>query len=225
VSSRVDPGVIGGDAGGFLNSLPADLRAALGRDGRVVRYPAGSRIAGRGTRAEPGVVRSGLARIYVTAADGREATVQYLRPGDAIGLARIFVELPGSLQAVQATTVLHFDLAQFVEAMSTEAAVATAAALQLARLLRGSEAAFERFVFGRVRQRVAEHLLSLATADDHGRLVAKVTQRTLADAVGSVRDVVARALRELRAEGLVVTAHGGVLLTDPDRLGRVARGR
>jgi hypothetical protein len=51
--------------------------------------------------------------------------------------------------------------------------------------------------FGSVRQRVAAHLLDLAPDRQRpgGRLVAHVSQQELADAAGSVREVVARAPR------------------------------
>jgi CRP/FNR family cyclic AMP-dependent transcriptional regulator len=71
-----------------------------------------------------------------------------------------------------------------------------------------------------VRQRVAAHLLDLAS--DHqppdGRLVALVSQQELADAVGSVREVVARVLRDLRVAGIVATAPDSVAILDPARL-------
>jgi CRP/FNR family cyclic AMP-dependent transcriptional regulator len=50
------------------------------------------------------------------------------------------------------------------------------------------------------------------------RLVARVTQQELADAVGSVREVVARALRDFRLAGLVATGPDTVLIVDPRRL-------
>ena len=67
--------------------------------------------------------------------------------------------------------------------------------------------------FGSVRQRVAAHLLDLASAQQHprGRLVARVSQQELADAAGSVREVVARVLRDLRAAGIVATASDSVV--------------
>ena len=49
-----------------------------------------------------------------------------------------------------------------------------------------------------------------------------VTQQSLADATGSVREVVARALRELRQEGAVATADDGITVLDPDVLSRLA---
>lgn len=45
-----------------------------------------------------------------------------------------------------------------------------------------------------------------------------ITQRELADAVGSTREVVARALRDLRACGLIATTPRGVQLLDADEL-------
>jgi len=74
--------------------------------------------------------------------------------------------------------------------------------------------------FGSVRQRVAAHLLDLASDRQRprGRLVAHVSQQELADAAGSVREVVARALRDLRAAGIVATAADSVVILDPARL-------
>ena len=74
--------------------------------------------------------------------------------------------------------------------------------------------------FGSVRQRVAAHLLDLASDRQRpgGRLVARVSQQKLADAAGSVREVVARALRDLRAAGIVATAADSIVILDPARL-------
>jgi CRP/FNR family transcriptional regulator len=48
--------------------------------------------------------------------------------------------------------------------------------------------------------------------------VADVSQQELADAVGSVREVVARALRDLRAAGIVGTSTDSVEILDPVQL-------
>ncbi len=70
--------------------------------------------------------------------------------------------------------------------------------------------------FGPVPQRVAAHLLDLASAQLHprGRLVAHVSQQEIADAVGSVREVVARVLRDFRVAGIMATSSDGVLILD-----------
>jgi CRP/FNR family transcriptional regulator len=72
---------------------------------------------------------------------------------------------------------------------------------------------------------VAAHLLDLASAQQRpqGRLVARVSQQELADAVGSVREVVARVLRDLRLAGIVATAPDSVVVLDAPRLQRQSR--
>ena len=56
--------------------------------------------------------------------------------------------------------------------------------------------------FGSLRQRVARHLLDLAASHQQGRgLIVKATQQELADAVGSVRPVVARIICDFRTRG------------------------
>lgn len=75
--------------------------------------------------------------------------------------------------------------------------------------------------FGNIQIRVMRHLLELAVRDpDSERLVAAVTQQGLADAVGSAREVVARALAAMRKRGLVDTTKGEIVLLDPLRVAR-----
>ena len=50
------------------------------------------------------------------------------------------------------------------------------------------------------------------------RLIARVSQQALADAVGSVREVVVRVLRDLRSEGVIRTSRDGIEILLPDRL-------
>ena len=75
-----------------------------------------------------------------------------------------------------------------------------------------------------MRARVARDIVERATLS--GPLCAgahlRVTHQALADATGSVREVVARTLRELSREGVITTGGGGVTVLDPDGLTKVA---
>jgi CRP/FNR family transcriptional regulator, cyclic AMP receptor protein len=77
--------------------------------------------------------------------------------------------------------------------------------------------------FATVRQRVARHLLDLAAQRGPERkavaeIVVPVSQKKLADAVGTVREVVVRVLRELRRNGVVRTERDCIVILDPARL-------
>src|SRR5206468_11031134 len=73
--------------------------------------------------------------------------------------------------------------------------------------------------FGTVRDKVDRHLLALSDDGRPGeRRIAPITQQELADGVGTMREVAARALRDLRREGIVATAPGYIEILDPARL-------
>lgn len=79
--------------------------------------------------------------------------------------------------------------------------------------------------FATVRQRLARHLLDLASASPTSPvLLVETTQQELADAAGTAREVVVRALRQLRETGLVRTGREGVAILDPERMAAEAYG-
>ncbi len=49
-----------------------------------------------------------------------------------------------------------------------------------------------------------------------------MTHQALADATGSVREVVARTLGELSRQGIITTGGGGITILDPDALTKAA---
>lgn len=121
---------------------------------------------------------------------------------------------------VGSTSLFSIDARRLTNAARRDARVAWALAEELNRRLYDTLQQTAINAFGSVKQRVAGHLLDLASAQQRpqDRLVARVSQQELADAVGSVREVVARALRDLRLAGLVATAPDSVLILDPTRL-------
>jgi CRP/FNR family transcriptional regulator len=73
--------------------------------------------------------------------------------------------------------------------------------------------------FGTVRQRVARHLLDLVVeGPEHGPLVAPISQQDLANAVGTVREVVSRVLQVFKTEGLVRPTPAGLEVLDAAEL-------
>jgi CRP/FNR family cyclic AMP-dependent transcriptional regulator len=174
-----------------------------------------------------GLVVTGLLRMYLVSADGRQITIRYAGPGYFIGAATT-VSGPQQLlvttgfTAVTDTRVLCLNQDRLrAVAAEADAAVAWALLEQLALYQRDLIHLLAGTAFGSIRQRVAVHLLNLAVTlpqNVGGRLVAPVTQQALADAVGSTRETVARALGELRAAGAIKSVHGGIHLLDPEQL-------
>ena len=166
------------------------------------------------------VVR-GLIRIYMTSPEGRQVTVRYARAADMLGVAVLVGGLANvSAQALAESSLFRISSRALTGAARRDARVAWALAEELNRRLYETLQQTAVNTFGSVRQRVAVHLLDVASAQLHprGRMVARVSQQELADAVGSVREVVARVLRDLRVAGIVATSSDSVLILDAARL-------
>ncbi len=184
--------------------------------------------AGRAMReaGEPGphveVVLSGLLRVDVPSPDGRSLTVRYARPGGLLGVASLFrpsFSMPGSIHALVDSRALSLRPDIVRRLADEDLAVAGALLDELSERVVAFVSEFPGSAFATVRQRVARHLLDVASETQHGPdLVARLSQQQLASGVGSVREVVVRVLRELREEGIVETRAGAIWIVDPGRL-------
>jgi CRP/FNR family transcriptional regulator, cyclic AMP receptor protein len=220
----LDPVVARAVAGSVFGAVPPESREILLADALRLDIPAGSVLYRDEDAARTGLVITGLVRVYLTSADGRQVTVRYARPGATLGVPMaVGGPVAVSAQAVTDSTLLLLRGAMVRSLAMADPRVAWPLAEEVTRLLYAVLDAFGGNVFGSVRQRVARHLLDLAAERQHGpELVAPVSQQALADAVGTAREVVARTLRDLREAGLVESTKRGVLLLDPDRLDEVA---
>lgn len=207
----------------FLASLPAGALDRVLAEATRLEVPAGTTLYGAAEHAQGVLVVGGLMRIYLASAEGRQVTVRYARPGDVVGTAALVGgPSPANAQALTDVRLLTLRLRTLHELGRGDARVAWAIAEEVTRRLYDTLEVVAGTTFGTVRQRVARHLLDLAAAtaarQAGAALVAPVSQQALADAVGSVREVVARALRQLRDEGLVETVPHGITLLDPAAL-------
>ena len=121
---------------------------------------------------------------------------------------------------LEPTSVFAIDPRRLGDAARRDVRLAYAMAEEMGRRLGEAIQQIAINAFGSVKQRVASHLLDLASTQQRpeASLEAHVSQQELADAIGSVREVVARALRDLRAAGIVSTSTDSVVILDPTRL-------
>jgi CRP/FNR family cyclic AMP-dependent transcriptional regulator len=205
----------------FLGTLPSELVTSLLRHGVRCAYPPGTTVYRPGSPPRTLLVVSGLVRVYLGSPDGRQVTVRYARRSDVLGIA-VLVGGPADVgvQTLSSTTVWGIDATVLSDAARRDGRVGWALAEELNRRLYENLRQTAVNAFGTVRQRVALHVLDLASEQQGpGRpLIAAVTQQELAEAVGSVREVVARVLRDLREVGLVAPTREGLRVLDPTGL-------
>jgi CRP/FNR family transcriptional regulator len=211
----------------FLARAPRPLVTALLDGGKLVTVPAGKLLRHRPGIPGVAIVLDGLVRVFLRSPKERQVTVRYARPGETLGLVHLFGgRLEVHSQAVTATNLWALSPKR-VRALAEESpALAVAVAEECAARVGDAVEEVALLTFGSVRQHVARHLLDLAEGRGVRReLVADVTHQDLADATGSVREVVARVLKELHALGLTRSVPGakGVFIVDAAGLDAEAR--
>ena len=222
-SPEVNPRVEAAVARSLFGALPSGTLASLMADAIELDAPAGSVLYRDENPARTGLVVAGLVRIYLSSREGRQVTVRYARPGDTLGVPMVVGgPVAVSAQAVTDSSLVFVRSATVRTLAMADPRVAWPLAEEVTRLLYAVLDAFGGTVFGSVRQRLARHLLDLAAERQRdAALLAPVSQQALADAVGTAREVVARALRDFRDAGLVESTRRGVVLLDPARLNEV----
>jgi CRP/FNR family transcriptional regulator len=213
----------------LLPGVPAGAISDLAASAREAVYERGETVLLAGVDTVPGVVAAGRLRLSVRAADGREAMLRTLRPGSMFGLVRLFdaersvVKAERSIVAVDRSTVFLLDPETLLRIGPQMAPLAWHLARHLADTAAVLGDVAGQFAFLSVRQRLAAHLVTATEMDTAGRNVAFVTQQELANAIGTVREVVARTLHDLRQKDIVRVAPGRVEVVDTARLLEIAR--
>ena len=222
-SDRTAVDVVGMLRRGGWAALPIRTIESLIAGGRVVDFASGGTVYTEADAEQLAILIHGLLRVYMLAGDGRQVTVRYVRSGDLLGVpALVAGPAPVFVQAVTSGSAFSFDVDHVKRAARNDASLAWALAEESVHRLYDVLEELAGNTFASVRQRVARHLLDLATSrpDASRTLTASVNQQDLANSVGSVREVVARVLADLRAEHLVRTSPGRVEILDPVRMSR-----
>lgn len=212
--------------------LESALRRALGDNADDALVEARETVFQRGrviydmSRSDPSplfMVMEGLIRVYYMSLQGRQATVRYATSGDAIGLPVVLApdivaaDRTLAMQALSTCRVLELSPTVFRRVAQSDARNMWPLFNHLAALLTDSQVILSQNIFQPVRARVARHLLDLAI-DRGGDLVVTASQQDIADAIGSVREVVSRVVVQLRDEGFLSRKEGVYTIVDPSAL-------
>jgi CRP/FNR family transcriptional regulator, cyclic AMP receptor protein len=222
---RLDDQARAAIAASSLGSLPQEVIAELMAGAKRRHIQARSTLHHEGEDSHFELVLAGLVRVQVSAADGRTMTVRYCRPGALLGAATLYAQIsrPFGIQALSDSELLGFRPAIVRGWADRDPRVARVLLTETSERVLSFVAEFSGHAFANVRQRIAHHLLDLASDHRHrDELLAPISQQELAEAVGTVREVVVRVLRDLREEGSVRTGRYGIVIRDPELLSRIA---
>jgi CRP-like cAMP-binding protein len=216
----------------YFRSVPAAELARLARRCR-------QRALNRGEHAfEEGDACTGLLDVAEGAVEmrqvsprGREQVLHAEGPGATLGEAPLFdgQGYIASAVAVEPTRVVLVLKEDVLGLCRRHPAVALSMLEAMAKRVRRFAGLVEDLAFRQVTERLAHHIEASAAAS--GMLLAPgivvdlaLTQEQLAARLGTVRELVSRALSQLERAGAIKRSRSGIVIRDPDRLAEAARG-
>ena len=209
--------------------LFADLSAAdLARFGEVTRereYPKNSVIL---FEDDPGdalyIVSTGQVKVVLIGEDGREVILSVLGDGDFFGEMSLIDDEPRSAHviAMRDSHLLVLRRDDFQSQLEQHPKVALELLRVLVQRLRRADEKIGGLVLLDVNGRVAQLLLDLAEESGGPNITRKLTHHTIAQMIGSSRETVSRAMRELVERGMIDVSRREITIKDHDALRALA---
>jgi len=171
-------------------------------------------------------VRSGLVKVFKTSTEGKEQVLRLIAPGQTFNDVPALDggPNPASAAAMETSTVYVMRRAELHKLVMTRPEVAEAVVLTLAKTLRHLVALVEDLSLRHVTARVAKILLDQEASSQQGQQAYRLTQQEMAALVGSAREVVGRALKELETAGAIEMRQGHAVILNKDRLRMLTSG-
>lgn len=206
----------------YFAGLTEEDLAEVARHVHARHYEAGQVIILEGDDC-PGlyIVTAGRVRVYKASPAGKQQVLRIMAPFDSFNDVPVFDggPNPASAEALDDAQVAFLSKEDAERLLATRASFGPAMLRVFAMRLRHLTSLVEDLSFHSVRARLARALLQSAQAG-----VSELTQRELADMVGTTREVAGRDLRQMEDEGLIRLTRGRTELLDAARLERVASG-
>jgi CRP-like cAMP-binding protein len=216
----------------YFRSVPAAELARVARRCRLRALQRGEHAfeAGDACRGLL-VIAAGAVEMRQVSPRGREQVLHAEGVGATLGEAPLFDGRGyiASAVAVEATRLVFVPREAVLDLCRRHPSVALSMLEAMAQRVRRFAGLVEDLAFRQVTERLARHIESGAAAS--GRPVSPgivvdlaLTQEQLAARLGTVRELVSRALAQLERAGAIKRSRSGVMIRDPARLAEAARG-
>lgn len=201
----------------FCAGLPREAIAELARIAVPLRRQAGAMIQLEGDAAEAMyVVAAGRVKIARHGAGGREQVLHVIERGGHFNAVPMFDggPCPASAEALTDVELLAMPRAALRPAVEAHPALALALLGEFAGRLRHLVNLVDDLALHTVHGRLAGLLLAQAEAAQRGAAASPLTQAEMAAQIGTVREMVGRALKAFESMGLIALDRGSIAILD-----------
>lgn len=167
------------------------------------------------------LVRSGVIKVYKMDEEGREQIVSFLKSGDMFPHVGFFDALPypGTAQAVQDSQLAVIPVRKFEQLLLREPQISISVLRVLSRKIIELQQKLQDVTLQNASARIAQTLIHLSEwygeKNGEGRLLSmRVTNRELANMIGTTRETVNRILNDMKKQGLIEMQPDGLWVSD-----------
>jgi len=166
------------------------------------------------------IIRQGNIKIYKLSQQGREMILNVLGDGESFNEVAVFDEAtnPVNVAALSESQIWIVSARAIRACLYKYPEVSRAVILNLSKNLRMMVGKIEELSFFQVTTRLARLIENLTKEELQGNNQVRLTRDEMAARLGTVREVVARSLKELERSGAVQVSRRKIVITDITRL-------
>lgn len=199
----------------YFDGLSGPVLEELARHVRMREYQRGEVLLWEGDSCDGlYILEIGCAKIFKTSPQGRQYIIRVLQEGDTFAEVPAFDEGPNpvNVEALETSRVWVIDSMKLRELIDTQPAFAKKVLVNYGRMLRGMVKMVSEMAFYQVTHRLARLIAEMR----HEDTTAQWTQEHLAARLGTVREVVARSIREMERSGAIRVEDRRFLVVDEE---------
>jgi CRP-like cAMP-binding protein len=203
----------------YLSGLEDEILRHLAENTRLIAYDADESIILEGQPCQGlNIVESGRVKIFKNSSTGREMIINVLGQGDSFNEVSVFdqQENPVNVSAVISTRTWLISADELRKVIAEHPQACQQIIINLSQNLRMLVGKVAELSFYTVTARLARLLREIPETQLAGST--RMTQDDMAARIGTVREVVARSLKELEKVGAIDIQRGKITIINRDKL-------
>ncbi len=205
----------------YLSGLNEEILNYLAENTRLIAYDAGESILYEGQPCQGlNIVESGRVKIFKYSSTGREMIINVLDQGESFNEVSVFDQQdnPVNVSAVLSTRAWLISADALRKVIAEHPQACQQIIINLSQNLRMLVGKVAELSFFTVTARLARLLRELPENQLAGRGASRLTQDDMAARIGTVREVVARSLKELERVGAIKLQRGKITIMNREKL-------
>lgn len=205
----------------FCAGLPRAIIHTLENIAISIERPIGTLIQLEGDPADSMyIVVAGHVKIYRMSVAGREQILQISGPGAHFNTVALFDggSCPANVEALTNVHLLMLSRTRLLPLLEEHPTLALALLRNVCASLRSMVNLVDKLALHTVQGRLAALLIEIAEEQEHGEDIRATTQAQMAARLGTVREMIARTLKNFEGLGLISIERGAITILDREGL-------